>query len=68
METITVMRPLITIAQPCIFCEQTVYESTLWRDDETGREEWSNTPATRHVCDQMYALMSERVQGYRKGS
>ncbi len=56
-------RVLLVICQPCVFCEQTIYESALWRDDETGAEEWSNSPAPAHLCDDIAAILRERIRG-----
>lgn len=53
-------RVLLVVAQPCILCEQTIYETALWRDDESGREEWANTPPRPHVCEPMRLLIEER--------
>jgi hypothetical protein len=59
-------RVLMTVVQPCILCEQDLYESALWRDDETGAEEWASTPLRPHVCAPMQALLRERARSGRR--
>lgn len=60
MENQLTKRVVLTVLQPCILCENTLYESALWRDDQSGEEEWSNTPAPPHLCPPMRALIEER--------
>ena len=58
-------RVLLVVSQPCVLCEETLYDSALWRDDDTGAEEWSDTPPRPHVCSPMQALLKERGAGPR---
>jgi hypothetical protein len=55
------LRDLMTVDHPCIFCEDTITTSLLQRDDETGQEEWTHLPAEEHLCDSLKQVRRERV-------
>lgn len=60
------MRDLMTVDHPCLFCEETVTVSVLSRDDETGREAWDHRPMEEHLCADLIALKAERVRSTYK--
>jgi hypothetical protein len=55
------LRALMVVVHPCVLCEGDLAEQTLWRDDETGYEEWSVIKALPHSCDEFRRLRGERI-------
>lgn len=55
------MRLIAVIDQPCVLCEETLETWTIYRDDETGREQHRITPAS-HVCEPLRDLIAERFR------
>jgi hypothetical protein len=58
------VRALIVVHQPCILCESTIQIWTLFRDDETGKQEIV-TEDVEHDCPPMKKLRKERVKRTR---
>jgi hypothetical protein len=54
------LRPLLVVVHPCVLCEGDLAEQTLYRDDETGYEEWSLIKALPHSCEAFRNLRGER--------